>query len=104
MTVQVLPNGLGSVTSCGVKSNSTVRFQSTLKTQDVSFFVDIYLYSLNSHFFPCCSFSCFSVYIAVTYDCCLYIHFLCFCMALSATLHLATPPLPHFIQSSLRNL
>lgn len=47
MTVQVLPNGLGSVTSCGVKSNSTV---STLKTQDVSFFVDIYLYSLNSYF------------------------------------------------------
>lgn len=40
----------GSVTSCRVKSNSTVRFQSTLKTQDVSLFVDIYHYSLNSHF------------------------------------------------------
>lgn len=88
MTVQVLPNGLGSLTSCGVKSNSTVRFQSTLKTQNVSFFVDIYLYSLNSLFIM---FLFSLLYIAVTYNCCLCIHFPCFCMALSATLHPSAP-------------
>lgn len=92
MTVQVLPNGLGSVTSCGVKSNSTVRFQSILKTQDVflrrhlSLFSELSFFSMLLFFLLFCLHCC-DLWLLPLYPFSMFLH--------GSVCH--SPPLPSLI-------